>query len=107
MKTQVLTCLAMATLAVLKIPLSPAGEEQSATQHHHYRLIAIGTFGGPQVYFNGDEFLVPCNGLAQNVHDSETLIGWADTSAPDPYSPNCFNVDCYGDVPTASAEGTL
>jgi hypothetical protein len=51
-------------------------------RHHHYKLIDLGTLGGPQSFsFFGD---------AQSLNNREMAVGQADTSAPDPNYPN-FN----------------
>jgi probable HAF family extracellular repeat protein len=55
--------------------------------HHTYKLIDVGTLGGPQSAF-ASPASVPVNlrgiGIAQ-----------ADTPIPDPYSPNCLGQDCF------------
>src|SRR5215469_4493001 len=78
------------------LPSVLVSAQQSHHKHHHYKLIDIGTFGGQQNYINGDDLLAPYIGPAQNVNSARALIGWADTSTPDPYGPNfCFNGDCF------------
>jgi probable HAF family extracellular repeat protein len=70
-------------------------------KHHHYKLIDIGTFGGPSSYFNdlalSDAFGFTCcfYGFAPVLNKQGILAGWADTSTPDPYSPFCFDPDCF------------
>jgi probable HAF family extracellular repeat protein len=62
-------------------------KEVSASQHHHYKLIDVGTLGGPNFFAN---FTGYPNRL---LNDRGTLIGGADTSETDPF---CFNVtDCF------------
>jgi len=58
-------------------------------KHHHYQLIDIGTFGGPQSY------IPPYIGFAIRILDNHgVLIGAADTSQPDPFPNFCF-ADCF------------
>lgn len=52
-----------------------------------YRLIDLGTFGGPASYFN--------NGLDGILNNQGVAVGWASTSQPDPYDPFCFNPNCF------------
>lgn len=62
---------------------------QATAKHHHYKLIDIGTFGGPQSYipsYIGFAFSA--------VGDQGVLIGSADTSQPDPFPNFCFT-DCF------------
>ena len=64
----------------------------SRERHTRYKLIDAGTLGGPNSntalsFFSG--VVVPT--LSQNG----TFVGQADTSTSDPFSPNCFNFDCY------------
>jgi len=62
----------------------------SSTSHHHYKLIDMGTFGGPASYFSGA-------GVGARVLNNQgTVAGYADTSTPDFYgAPNCWNADCF------------
>src|SRR5260370_32925729 len=56
-------------------------------KYHHYKLVDIGTFGGPASYFqNGFDGLLNSQGIA---------VGWADTSTSDPNPAFCFNPDCF------------
>jgi uncharacterized membrane protein len=66
-----------------------AGIPDSANHHHHYKLVDLGsTLGGPQSYF------VPGSGNAfpgSSVLNSRgNAVGFADTSAPDPFPNICF-----------------
>jgi hypothetical protein len=56
-------------------------------EHHHYKFVDLGTFGGPASYFG--------NGSDGILNHRGTASGWADTSTPDPYPSFCFNPDCY------------
>jgi len=81
-----------ATVALLVTSAIPvrAGEQE----HHHYKLIDIGTFGGPASYFNAlldGGFFSTANVMNKNG----TFAGWADTPAADSFPPPfCFNPDC-------------
>ena len=77
-------------LAALAIPAGLAAQGNGAgnSLHRRYRLIDLGTFGGPQSYVN-----IPIN-YAQVLNDRGTVAGWADTSVPDPYPDFCFDPDC-------------
>jgi probable HAF family extracellular repeat protein len=65
-----------------------SAQEQKA-EHHHYKLIDLGTFGGPGSATT--EF-------QQIMNNHATVVGGADTPSFNPY-PNCFNPfnlpDCY------------
>jgi len=79
------------TLALFVMPaaqLRLVAQEQH-TKHHHYQLIDMGTFGGPNSGYS-DPFPLE-DGLLNN---RGTVVGVADTTAPDPFAPNCM-VDCY------------
>jgi probable HAF family extracellular repeat protein len=56
-------------------------------KHHQYKLIDLGTFGGPDSLFSTPSLVINNRG---------TVAGLADTSIPDPYDPNCF-FDCLVD----------
>jgi len=49
-------------------------------QEHHYKLIGLGTFGGPDSYVGE-----PALGNSTILNNVGALAGWADTSKPDPY----------------------
>jgi probable HAF family extracellular repeat protein len=61
--------------------------ESSHVQHTRYKLIDLGTFGGPASYFS--------NGFDGILNRQGTAAGWADTSTPDPEPTFCFNFDCF------------
>jgi probable HAF family extracellular repeat protein len=86
--------------AALALPLRLAAQDKQDhnRRHHHYRLIDMGTFGGPSSYFNID---------SQVLNNHGTLAGWADTSTPDPYPGFCFNLDCFVSHAFQRQEGVL
>src|SRR5215469_9441825 len=58
-------------------------------QKTSYKLIDIGTLGGPTA--NG-----PGNGPGSSLlNNAGQVAGTADTSEPDPNAPNCTNTDCF------------
>jgi probable HAF family extracellular repeat protein len=86
MKSTILICITATTLfAALAIPVRHAAQEQA-----RYKLIDLGTLGGPTSYgsVNGPG--------SQILNDAGTVSASADTSIPDPNAPNlCFNPDCF------------
>jgi probable HAF family extracellular repeat protein len=87
----------MSLFATLLVPIHlPAQEQQQSKPQPRYKLIDLGTFGGPSSYLQTDN---GTNGAPNRVINSEgTVAGWGDTSTPDPYAPNCFNPyaqDCF------------
>ncbi len=78
-------------LAVLAIPAGLAqNSHYHSARHPHYKLIDIGTFGGPQSYvFDGYGFFAP-----KVINNHGLLAGAADTSEPDPFPNACWNPDC-------------
>jgi probable HAF family extracellular repeat protein len=67
--------------ALLKVARTPAQEPQA--KHPHYKLIDLGTFGGPDsLYFSEP--------VVQSVNNRGTAVGGAETGLPD---PTCFH-DC-------------
>ena len=60
----------MVLFATLALPV------QLAAQHTKYKLIDIGTFGGPTSQTNGESVVITNEG---------TVVGGADTSTPCPY----------------------
>jgi probable HAF family extracellular repeat protein len=62
----------------------------AVAQSHHYKLIDIGTLGGPIGYgsVNGDGVRL--------LNNSGTITGSADTPFPDPNTAyGCYDLDCY------------
>src|SRR5947208_16743498 len=85
MKSRTLTCIIATPLFIaLTIPA------QLAAQHTRYKLIDIGTFGGPASYFT-DPGIGPGSQVLSN---RGMLAGKADTSTPDWSSNNCHPI-CF------------
>lgn len=77
---------AMTLFALLTIPTWVSAQEQAKedhhVKHHHYKLMDMGTFGGPQAFTQD---------APQFLTNRGVVVGWADTTTPDPYYPNtCF-----------------
>ena len=79
------TVFALATV----VSLAGQGNQTSAHQYHHYQLVDVGTFGGPQSFLNLPG--LPAPGVLNNRGQ---IAGTADTSAIDPVCQNHFP-DCY------------
>lgn len=77
---------AMILVAMLAMPTSLPAQ--------NYKLIDLGTLGGPNSYL---PMLPPYHEFlpAASVSRNGTFAGFADTDIPDPYAPLCFNADCY------------
>src|SRR5437667_9806296 len=77
---------AISLLTALALPL------QLAAQHTKYKLIDLGTFGGPA------SVIAHSSGGPQNPARALTsrgvVVGPAETATPDPFSPRCFTPDC-------------
>jgi probable HAF family extracellular repeat protein len=73
----------VALLVVLALPF-----ELAARQHHHYKLIDMGTFGGPQSYVDRTW---TGSGPTQSLNHSGIFTGWADTAMLDPFPDFCFD----------------
>jgi probable HAF family extracellular repeat protein len=85
--------LAMTLFATLATPLPLAAQDSQDRkhEHHHYKLLDLGTFGGPQSFVN-----FPKVGYTPVLNNSGTVAGWADTAVPDPHPNFCFTfVDCH------------
>jgi probable HAF family extracellular repeat protein len=99
MKSKTLTLLTAAVLfAALAIPLRLTAQDSqdhsNENKHHHYKVIDIGTFGGPSsgvptVFFETGGTLTAG---ARAISNQGTVTGTADTSTPDPL---CFLDDCF------------
>lgn len=88
MKSRALFSFAVITLSAALTGTNAAAQNYYP-RHHHYKLVDIGTFGGP----NGGIL----NPSAQALSDSGMLVGVSDTSFPDPYAPNMCFLDCLVD----------
>lgn len=76
--------------AVLAMPVWTAAQDNPSQnpkpKHHQYKLIDLGTFGGPNS-------VVP-TWAAVGVNSQGTVMVQGDTTIPDPHAPNCFWPDC-------------
>jgi probable HAF family extracellular repeat protein len=92
-------------IAALVLTRLAAPNLLAAQEHHHYKLIDMGTFGGPWSYLNGFEYYGP----VKNVNNAGELAGWADLRKVDPncsegnsFGNFCFNydqpTDCFGQL---------
>ena len=90
--------ISVAVVTFLTVPLGIAAQDSTTrakkAQHHHYKLIEIGTFGGPSSYFN-NFYAGPFFDSGTVLIKRGTLAGWADTSTPDPFPSLCLNPDCF------------
>jgi probable HAF family extracellular repeat protein len=77
-----LSCVAAGTFICLAISLQLAA--QGSTPHHRYKLIDLGTFGGPNSFL-----AYPPPGVI--LSNQGSVVGIADTPNPDPFCPHCFN----------------
>ena len=85
-------------LALLAVPFSLAAQEQMSAEHpakhHHYKLVDIGTFGGPQSYVNPGSGNQSGN-YAMVLNRTGAVAGSADTALADPFPNFCFHDDCF------------
>jgi probable HAF family extracellular repeat protein len=73
-------------------------------QHTRYRLIDLGTLGGP----NSNSALPFFDGVAvPSLSQPGSFAGQAESPTPDPFSPNCLNFDCYVSHAIKSQDGIL
>jgi hypothetical protein len=90
MKMKTNTVIEILAIAALALPAGLTAQQlQDAREpkkgHHHYKLFAITTFGGP-----GGGIVNPS---ALTLNERGMLVGVGDTSMPDPFAPKCFT-DC-------------
>jgi probable HAF family extracellular repeat protein len=83
----------MAMLFVhLLILLTNLTAQESARRHlPRYKLIDLGTFGGPQTFLFGDDRISQIKVL----NNGEDVVGWSSTATPDPYPNFCWDGDCF------------
>lgn len=93
-KIRILTAL-MLGFAALAMPLASFAQNNQAPvgpQHHHYKVVDLGTLGGPQSFLNEEGNPTFPGAHALNRAGAVAAIG--DTSTPDPFNPNCYGADC-------------
>lgn len=83
MKSRTLTyIIAMALLAALALPIRLAAQDAAASakkaQHRHYKLIDMGTFGGPASYINAPF----AAGAPNQINNRGMVVGSAATDSP-------------------------
>ena len=83
-------------IAVIALFAALTISSQSFAQQPHYELVDLGTFGGTQSYVNYGSGLFFGQHIAE-VNREGAVVGFADTSAPDPFYPNF----CFGDCSVA------
>jgi probable HAF family extracellular repeat protein len=93
MKSEIVRFITSLTLlALLAVPVQLAAQDnthRSPARHYQYKLIDMGTFGGPESHFNpgsGNDFLP----FASVLNNTGTVAGFADTATQDPFQPFCF-----------------
>jgi hypothetical protein len=99
MRSRIWTCITtIILLSALAIAMGLAAQEQQGPPeqkagHPGYKLIDLGTFGGPTSISSGASGTG--NGFSAGFLSRRgTVVGVADTSVGDPYSPNC-SLDCF------------
>ena len=100
-----ITFAAIAFLIAVAIPVLIAQDKSLSSQqqihHTRYRLVDLGTFGGPQSYVN-----IPDLSYARVLNNRGVVAGWADTSTPDPFPDFCWVEDCFVTHAFRSQNGT-
>jgi probable HAF family extracellular repeat protein len=88
----------LAALGILVCAVAQVSPAQQAPRHQTYKLIDLGTFGGPNVYFN-------FSGFSNSLLDNQGIaVGGADTLIVDPL---CTNSDCFVSHASEWMHGTL
>lgn len=82
------TCL-MGGIALAIITMHPV---QLNAQRTRYKLIDLGTFGGPQSYIADGADITAVRAL----NNKKIFTGWADTSASDPFPDFCWEDSSTG-----------
>jgi probable HAF family extracellular repeat protein len=90
--------LMLVNLVALSIGLTA---QNDAARHHHprYKLIDLGTLGGPVSYESGEG--------NQFLNDSGVIASTADTNIPDPNAPDFCFLDCFVTHAVRWKNGTL
>ena len=93
-------------LYALAVPVSLAAQDDlNKPSHHHYKLIDLGTLGGPNSGVPGVFYEIDSGTAgAQVISNDGTVTGLADTSTSDPL---CYFDDCFYPNTFRWREGTL
>lgn len=87
--------IAVTLLFALANPRFVAAQKQNATLRaqntHRYRLIDLGTFGGPAAYLYGTDRISE----VRMLNERGAVTGWGTTSTLDPYQDFCWDGDCF------------
>ncbi|HEX6496005.1 MAG TPA: hypothetical protein VF018_11010, partial [Acidobacteriaceae bacterium] len=79
--------IALVTAAVMVCTLIARTQDpQGKVRHPRYKVIDVGTFGGPNSYY-----FLP---FGPSISRSGVVVGGADTTEPDPDYPSCFQNAC-------------
>lgn len=92
MKSRSPNCCALITLLIGLIASGQLIAQNTGTakkEHHHYKLIDLGTLSGPSAYKS-----VNAPGYQILANSGEVAFA-ADTPMPDPFAPNCYYADCH------------
>jgi probable HAF family extracellular repeat protein len=103
MKFRKRLCFPAMAISALLATASPLIAQAGRNMHHHYKMIDLGTFGGPtNLVSSAPDYLV--------INDAGTIVGGADTAVLTPV-PDCWNPnlapDCYVFYAYAWADGEL
>jgi probable HAF family extracellular repeat protein len=87
-----LSCIAVFA-GLSAITITAAQEARPKVEHHRYKVVDVGTFGGP----NADTLVPPP--AAQILTNSGIFVGTGETELPDPFPSACINPDCLVSEP--------
>ncbi len=91
MKSRFLMLLTAITLFAMLVHPARATRRTTHLAHHHIPTDRPGDIWRTiQLPSNRQR----SKGAPNQVVTARGAVGWADTSTPDPYAPNCFNFDC-------------
>jgi len=109
MKSRTARCIRTIALLALMMPVQLLTQNTQGV-HHHYKLVDLGTFGGPSSYLAGSNGVTSPGAVNQVLNNHGTVVGWRDTSTIDPFDPNCFmnfSPDCFLALPFQWEKGVL
>jgi probable HAF family extracellular repeat protein len=97
MKSKGLTRIIAMTLLALALPIT-----MTAQKHHQYKVVDVGTLGGPNSFHSG---------FAQILNNQGAFVAYANTSTPNP-NPGCFipfgnPPDCFVEHPVVLRNGSV